>query len=123
MPESAAKILAWLDLTASDGLPADWRWGAALCAGHVTKPAQMLFPRIELEAGVPTRLRFRLKTRYLDVFVGDIRTGVFVTRSPHFIEISDAMHRAMERVVLKKEDPKKSLDQACTDIDRALARN
>ena len=63
------------------------------------------------------------KTRYLDVFVGDIRTGVFVTRSPHFIEISDAMHRAMERVVLKKEDPKKSLDQACTDIDRALARN
>jgi ABC-type glycerol-3-phosphate transport system substrate-binding protein len=63
------------------------------------------------------------KTRYLDVFVGDIKTGVFVTRSAHFIEIADAMHRAMERVVLRKEDPKKSLDQACRDIDRALARN
>ncbi|MBI2131798.1 MAG: extracellular solute-binding protein [Candidatus Tectomicrobia bacterium] len=62
------------------------------------------------------------KTRYLDVFVGDIKTGVFVTRSPHFIEIADAMHRAMERVVLKGEAPKKSLDQACTDIDRALAK-
>ncbi len=50
MPESAAKILAWLDLAASGGLPADWQWGTALGAGHVTKPAQMLFPRIELEA-------------------------------------------------------------------------
>jgi ABC-type glycerol-3-phosphate transport system substrate-binding protein len=62
------------------------------------------------------------KTRYLDVFVGDIKTGTYVTRSPYFIEISDAMHRAMERVVLKNEDPKTSLDQACKEIDAALAK-
>ena len=62
------------------------------------------------------------KTRYLDVFVMDISTGNFVTRSPHFIEISDAMHRAMERVVLRNEDPKASLDQACREIDAALAK-
>ena len=60
------------------------------------------------------------KTRYLDIFVKDISTGSFVTRSPQFLEIADAMHRAMERVVLKGEDEKKSLDQACADIDEAL---
>jgi hypothetical protein len=32
------------------------------------------------------------------------------------------MHRAMERVVLKNEDPKTSLDQACKEIDAALAK-
>src|SRR5262245_7153411 len=62
------------------------------------------------------------KTRYLDVFIGDIKTGTYVTRSPYYIEISDAMHRAMERVVLKNEDPKASLDQACREIDAALAK-
>ena len=60
------------------------------------------------------------KTRYLDIFVKDISTGSFVTRSAQFLEIADAMHRAMERVVLKGEDEKKSLDQACADIDDAL---
>jgi multiple sugar transport system substrate-binding protein len=62
------------------------------------------------------------KTRYLDVFIGDIKTGTYVTRSPYYIEISDAMHRAMERVVLKNEDPKASLDQACKEIDAALGK-
>jgi ABC-type glycerol-3-phosphate transport system substrate-binding protein len=62
------------------------------------------------------------KTRYLDVFIKDISTGHYATRSPYFIEISDAMHRAMERVVLKHEDPKASLDQACKEIDAALAK-
>jgi multiple sugar transport system substrate-binding protein len=62
------------------------------------------------------------KTRYLDVFIGDIKTGTYVTRSAYYLEISDAMHRAMERVVLKNEDPKASLDQACKEIDAALAK-
>ncbi len=62
------------------------------------------------------------KTKYLDVFIGDIKTGTYVTRSPYYLEISDAMHRAMERVVLKNEDPKASLDQACKEIDAALAK-
>jgi ABC-type glycerol-3-phosphate transport system substrate-binding protein len=62
------------------------------------------------------------KTRYLDVFVKDMSTGKFVTRSPQFLEIADAMHRAMERAVLRGEDEKKTLDQACTEINDALAR-
>ncbi|MBI2131797.1 MAG: extracellular solute-binding protein [Candidatus Tectomicrobia bacterium] len=62
------------------------------------------------------------KSHYLDIFIKSLETGNFVTRSPHFIEISDAMHRAMERVVLKGEDSKKSLDQACKEVDAALAK-
>ena len=62
------------------------------------------------------------KTRYLDVFMQDIRNGKFVQRSPHILEINEAIHRAMERVVLKGENPKASLDQACKEIDTALAQ-
>lgn len=61
------------------------------------------------------------KTKYLDVFIHDLSNGRFIQRSPQIIEISEAIHRAMERVVLKNEDPKASLDQACTEIGRALA--
>jgi ABC-type glycerol-3-phosphate transport system substrate-binding protein len=61
------------------------------------------------------------RTNYLDVFIGDLSNGRFVQRSPQIIEISEAIHRAMERVVLKNEDPKAALDQACTEIKRALA--
>ncbi len=63
------------------------------------------------------------KTKYLDVFVKDMSTGQFVTRSPQYLEVADAMHRAMERVVLKGEDEKKSLDQACVEINEALAKH
>jgi len=62
------------------------------------------------------------KTRYLDVFMQDIRGGRFVQRSPQILEINEAIHRAMERVVLKGENPKASLDQACKEIDTALAQ-
>ncbi|MGH2359537.1 MAG: extracellular solute-binding protein [bacterium] len=62
------------------------------------------------------------KTRYLDVFLTDLTNGRFVQRSPQIIEINDAIHRAMERVVLRGENPKSSLDQACNEIDAALAR-
>lgn len=62
------------------------------------------------------------KTRYLDVFLKDITTGRFVQRSPQLIEINDAIHRAMERVVLRAENPKSSLDQACKEINAALAQ-
>jgi multiple sugar transport system substrate-binding protein len=59
---------------------------------------------------------------YIDVFLHDLSTGQYVTRSSKFIEIADAMHRAMERVVLNRADPKRSLDQACQEIDQALAK-
>jgi hypothetical protein len=62
------------------------------------------------------------KTRYLDVFLQGIKEGRFVQRSPKILEINDALHRAMERVVLRGENPKASLDQACKEIDAALAQ-
>jgi len=62
------------------------------------------------------------KIRYLDVFLQDVRNGRFVQRSPQILEINEAIHRAMERVVLKGENPKASLDQACKEIDTALAQ-
>ena len=62
------------------------------------------------------------KTRYLDVFVKDISNGRFLQRSDKILELNQAIHRAMERVVLKGEDSKKSLDRACKEIDAALAK-
>jgi multiple sugar transport system substrate-binding protein len=62
------------------------------------------------------------KTRYLDVFLQDVTNGRFVQRSPRLLEINEAIHRAMERVVLRNENPKVSLDQACKEIDAALAQ-
>ncbi len=62
------------------------------------------------------------QTRYVDVFINDISKGRYVERSPKIIELSEAIHRAMERVVLKGEDYKKSLDQACSEINAALAK-
>jgi multiple sugar transport system substrate-binding protein len=62
------------------------------------------------------------KTRYLDVILQDVKNGRFMQRSPQILEISEAIHRATERVVLKGENPKASLDQACKEIDAALAQ-
>jgi hypothetical protein len=62
------------------------------------------------------------KTRYLDVFVNDISNGRFLQRSAKILELNQAIHRAMERVVLRGEDSKKSLDRACKEIDAALAK-
>ncbi len=47
LPETAAKMLAMLDVPADAALPADWQWGGALTDGHVTRKPEMLFPRIE----------------------------------------------------------------------------
>jgi multiple sugar transport system substrate-binding protein len=61
------------------------------------------------------------RTRYLDVFINDISNGRYVQPSPKILELSQAIHRAMERVILEKQDYKKSLDQACSEIDATLA--
>jgi hypothetical protein len=45
-----------------------------------------------------------------------------VQRAPQILEINEAIHRAIERVVLKGDTPKSSLDQACKEIDTALAQ-
>jgi hypothetical protein len=46
-----------------------------------------------------------------------------MTRSPYFLEIADAMHRAVQRIVLNRVDVKRSLDQACQEIDQALSKS
>lgn len=60
---------------------------------------------------------------YIDVFVGDVSAGQPMTRSPQFLEIADAMHRAVQRIVLNRVDAKRSLDQACQEIDQALSKS
>jgi ABC-type glycerol-3-phosphate transport system substrate-binding protein len=60
---------------------------------------------------------------YIDVFVADISASQPMTRSPHFLEIADAVHRAMQRIVLNRADVKRSLDQACQEIDQALNKS
>jgi multiple sugar transport system substrate-binding protein len=60
---------------------------------------------------------------YIDVFVHDISVGRPMTRSEKFLEIADAMHRAVQRIVLNRMDPKRSLDQACQEIDQALGKS
>ena len=39
------------------------------------------------------------------------------------LEIADAMHRAVQRIVLNRVDVKRSLDQACQEIDLALSKS
>jgi maltose-binding protein MalE len=60
---------------------------------------------------------------YIDVFVQDVSAGRPMTRSEHYLEIADAMHRAVQRIVLNRVDPKRSLDQACQEIDQALSKS
>ena len=62
------------------------------------------------------------KNKHLDVFLSDIKVGKYVQRSSQILEINEAIHRAIERVVLKGDVPKSSLDQACKEIDTALAQ-
>jgi multiple sugar transport system substrate-binding protein len=62
------------------------------------------------------------KNKHLDVFLNDIKVGKYVQRAPQILEINEAIHRAIERVVLKGDTPKSSLDQACKEIDTALAQ-
>ena len=60
---------------------------------------------------------------YIDVFVSDVSSARPMTRSENFLEIADAMHRAVQRVVLNRLEPKRSLDQACQEIDQALGKS
>jgi multiple sugar transport system substrate-binding protein len=60
---------------------------------------------------------------YIDVFVHDVSVARPMTRSEKFLEIADGMHRAVQRIVLNRLDPKRSLDQACQEIDQALGKS
>jgi maltose-binding protein MalE len=47
--------------------------------------------------------------------------GVFLPRSLVFNELADAMHRAVQKVLLSKADIKKTLDEAASEVGRATA--
>jgi maltose-binding protein MalE len=47
--------------------------------------------------------------------------GVPLPRSLVYNEMADAMHRAVQQVMLNNADIKKTLDQAAAEVDRATA--
>jgi ABC-type glycerol-3-phosphate transport system substrate-binding protein len=47
--------------------------------------------------------------------------GVFFPRTPVWAELADAMHRAMQKVMLNNGDIKVALDEAAAEVDRATA--
>ena len=58
---------------------------------------------------------------YLDVFIRDLSIGKPMARSQQFNELQSAIARAVDRVVLDNVDPRKSLDQAAAEYERATA--
>jgi ABC-type glycerol-3-phosphate transport system substrate-binding protein len=48
-------------------------------------------------------------------------TGVFLPRTPVWNELADAMHRAVQKIMLTNADIKTALDEAAAEVDRATA--
>ena len=46
---------------------------------------------------------------------------MFLPRSLVFNELADAMHRAVQKIMLSKADIKTTLDEAAAEVDRATA--
>lgn len=57
---------------------------------------------------------------YFDVHMKDVSTGSWYIRSEFTNEITQALGRAIERVVYDGADPKASLDQAQAEVERVL---
>jgi multiple sugar transport system substrate-binding protein len=60
-------------------------------------------------------------TPNIDAIIKSKDTGVFLPRTPVWAELADAMHRAVQRVLLANGDPKQALDEAAAEVDRATA--
>ena len=45
----------------------------------------------------------------------------YLPRTVVYNELADAMHRAMQKIVLNRADIKASLDEAAAEVDRATA--
>ncbi|HSF05987.1 MAG TPA: extracellular solute-binding protein [Methylomirabilota bacterium] len=58
---------------------------------------------------------------YLDIFIRDLSIGRPMARSQNFNELQAAIARAVDRVVLQGADPRRSLDQAAEEFNRARA--
>ena len=71
-------------------------------SGWVDNPAVKSFPHIE-------------------EFIIARDQGVFLPRTLVYNELADAMHRAVQKILLNKADIKASLDEAAAEVDRATA--
>lgn len=58
---------------------------------------------------------------HIDEIIKAKDTGVFLPRTPVWNELADAMHRAVQKVMLTNADIKTSLDEAAAEVDRATA--
>ena len=47
--------------------------------------------------------------------------GVFLPRTPIYNELADAVHRAVQRVMLNGADIQATLNEAAAEVDRATA--
>ena len=61
------------------------------------------------------------RASYVDVFIHDLSNGRFVQRSPQISRSTKPSTGRWSAWSLRDEDPKASLDQACMEIERALA--
>ena len=60
-------------------------------------------------------------TPNIDAIIRSKDTGVFLPRTPVWNELADAVHRAVQKVLLDNGDPQKALDEAAAEVDRANA--
>ena len=58
----------------------------------------------------------------IDAIVQSKDTGVFLPRTPVWNELADAIHNAMQKVLLTNADPKQALDEAAAQVDLASAQ-
>lgn len=58
---------------------------------------------------------------HIDEIIKAKDTGVFLPRTPVWNELADAMHRAVQKVMLTNADIKAALDEAAAEVDRATA--
>ncbi len=61
------------------------------------------------------------KFPYVNEIIKAKDQGVFLPRTLVFNELADAMHRAVQKVMLTKADIKTSLNEAAAEVDRATA--
>jgi multiple sugar transport system substrate-binding protein len=59
---------------------------------------------------------------FLDVYVQDAARGRYLIVSPYYNEISQAITRAIDKVLLEKADPKTALDVAAEEIQKAMKK-
>lgn len=58
---------------------------------------------------------------HVNEFIKAKDQGVFLPRTVVYSELADAMHRAVQKIILNRADIKASLDEAAAEVDRATA--